>query len=449
MRPEIPLTLMMLNLMGCTREIPKAENTARADAPNVLLVSIDTLRRDHLASYGYARDTAPALTRIAQEGAQFENAYSMAPATDGSHASLFTGRTMSEHGKFSHLQRLAQEELTLAELFKDNGYRTFGYTSSVKFNKKSGFGQGFDSFEKSIEIKNQRSRWALRQVVKEIDKQQEPWFGFLHTFDPHAPYAPPKRYRNRWHPPSRAIKPQQTTRFIRKHRRRPKRVSKAQLKRLIGLYDAGISFTGFHMTQVRAAVEAGPTRPTLLVVTSDHGEAFHEHGYLGHDRYLYEEIMQVPLLFWMPGTIAPNTHLEQPIGGIDVFPTIAELAGIALPDNISGRSHAPALRGESVEDDPEEMVLMQSTQRWAIAMNTPTGRFKYTRHMKGEYERLVKLDVDPTGKRNVIKEYPTEHAMLFNRLASFEMQDAQGRSLERDDIDAEELEALKAIGYVE
>jgi hypothetical protein len=95
------------------------------------------------------------------------------------------------------------------------------------------------------------------------------------------------------------------------------------------------------------------------------------------------------------------------------------------------------------------MVLMQSTQRWAIAMNTPTGRFKYTRHMKGEYERLVKLDVDPTGKRNVIKEYPTEHAMLFNRLASFEMQDAQGRSLERDDIDAEELEALKAIGYVE
>jgi choline-sulfatase len=447
MRVGVILALVLSACGGGPSAPVKLKNP---DAPNVLLVSIDTLRRDHLPSYGYHRDTAPTLTQIAAEGAQADNAYSMAPATDGSHATLFTGRYMSEHGKFSHMQRLGGSELTLAEHFRNNGYRTFGLASSVKFIKKSGFGQGFDRFANRSSLpKNKRSRWVMRQLMLEIDKLDEPWFGFVHLFDPHAPYAPPKRWRTLWHPPSRLVQARKTTRFLRRYRRRPKKVSPAQMNMLKALYDGGITFADYFMLVLHAAVKAGPARPTLMVVTSDHGEAFHEHGYLGHDRHVYEEIMQVPLLFWWPGTIPAGSHLDRPIQGADVFPTIAELAGLPIPENVSGRSHAAALRGEPSTPDPEGLVLMQSTKRWGIALNTPTGRFKFTRHVKEGIERLVHLDDDPMGLVNVIKDHPLVRKHMYNRLASFKMVDAHGRGLQREDIDEEELAALKAIGYID
>ena len=203
------------------------------------------------------------------------------------------------------------------------------------------------------------------------------------------------------------------------------------------------------MVRLKAAVEAGPARDTLMIVTSDHGEAFHEHGYLGHDLVLYEEVMQVPLLVWWPGKIAAGLRLNTPVQGADVFPTIMDLVGLPIPENVSGRSHAPELRGETPKPDPEKLVLMQSTKRWAIAVNTPSGRFKYTRHLKDKTERLVRLDDDPLGLIDVTDKYPLVKTNLVNRLASFNMEDAHGRSVQRQDIDEDELAALKAIGYIE
>jgi len=443
--------ILLVALTTACTAAPEPTTTAPKDTqPNVLLVSIDTLRRDHLPAHGYGRNTAPALTQIANEGGQFDHAYSMAPATDASHATLFTGRYMSEHGKFSHVQRLSSSELTMAEHFGANGYRTFAYTSSVKFTEKSGFNQGFDHYvyKKGIK-KNKRSKNAVKAIITEIDKLEEPWFGFLHLFDPHAPYAAPLQWRTKWHPISQLIEHKRITRFIRSHRRKPDKVTPAQMTLLQALYDGQISFVDRQMVRVRAAVEAGPARDTLMIVTSDHGEAFHEHGYLGHDREVYEEIMQVPLLAWWPGKIPAGTRLKDPMPAVDVFPTVMDLVGLPTPDNVSGRSHAAALLGEATDPDPEGLVLMQSTKRWAIALNTPSGRFKYTRHLKEGTERLVRLDDDPLGLIDVIEQYPLVRTNLHNRLASFEMEDAKGRSVDREDIDEDELAALRSMGYIE
>ncbi len=441
--------LLVLAISGCSSSMVAPPEPKNPDAPNVLLISLDTLRRDHLASYGYPKDTAPTLTRISEQGAQFDHAYSMAPATDGSHATLFTGRYMSEHGKFSHMQRLARSELTIAEHFKDNGYRTFGFASSVKFIKKSGFGQGFDQYARNSGKKNRRSRWVVNQMINEVAKPGGPWFGFLHLFDPHAPYAPPRLWRALWHPLSRLIHPAKTTTFLRKKRRKRGSATERQVKLLNGLYDGEVSFMDMHMAQILAVAKADKTRDTLIVITADHGEAFNEHGYLGHDRFLYEEIMQVPLLFWWPNKIPAGTRIDTPVPAVDVFPTIAQLAGLSIPEQVTGKSHAAALLGQPAAPNPEGVVLMQATKRWALAMNTPTGRFKLTRRMANGKERLTRLDEDPMGLVDVKDDYPLIRKVLYDKLQGFNLVDAKGRSLEREDFDEDELNALRAIGYIE
>ncbi|MDP6933483.1 MAG: sulfatase, partial [Myxococcota bacterium] len=319
-------------LLGCSTSAPPG-------APNVLLVSLDTLRADHLASYGYERDTSPTLSRFAAEGAQFEQAYSQTSSTDGSHASLFTGLYLSEHGKFSHRQRLGWRELTLAEHFDDHGYRTFAIATSVKFVEQSGFDQGFDDYDRIQGVtKNKRSAAALELLDERMAQDEEPWMGFLHLFDVHAPYAAPEPWRSKWQPVSDLVEPEATSRFIRRNHFNEDKVTPPVQKHLEGLYDGQISYLDQYLAQLRQTLEAQSQKPgarsTLLVLTSDHGEAFMEHDFLGHGEVLYEETVRVPLLVWWPGKVPAGRRIDTPTQGVDVFPTLAELVGIPLPGDI-------------------------------------------------------------------------------------------------------------------
>lgn len=423
--------------------------------PNVLLISVDTLRADHLASYGYERDTAPSLTALAGQGAQFERSFAHSPSTPPSHASIFTSRLPFEHGVFTYQHGLREDELTLAEVLQGHGYATFAVVGSRRFHERSGFAQGFASYQPVFELdKNERGARATDLVLeKALAAGSTPWFGFVHYFDPHAPYAPPEPYRTMWHPGHEDVAHEATTRYLQDHAPIDVEVPAEVLEFLRGAYDGGISFADSHLQRLFDGL-AGGERPTLIVVTSDHGEEFKEHGHLGHSLYLHEELVRVPLLMAWPGVIPSGLRIDDPVHGADLFPTILELAGLPVPDGLAGRSFAARLRGEAGPleqrfqgDGHRDVVFYQQNQaNWGIAATLESGRFKLVKERTHSDYQLYRLDDDPDADRDVASEFPAERDSLIALAERLGVWSASGRA---DELELEpELEAeIRAMGY--
>lgn len=441
----VGLFFLALSVLGCG---PSARR------PNVLLVSIDTLRADHLASYGYERETAPTLTRLAEEGARFENAYSQAPSTVPTHASLFTGRFPFEHGAYHVGLAVRDEEETLAERFRDAGYRTFAATSSVRFRGRTGFDQGFDRFERFDELeKNDRSQAVTDRVLEWIGQGDEPWFGFVHYFDPHQPYAPPEPWRTRWHPGIAMLDPEDTSDYLYFHDGPDKTVPPRVLEYLRALYDAEIRFLDVQLERLFAALEPEAGTPgTLVLVTSDHGEEFKEHGGLSHARRLYEELLRVPFLVWWPGRIPARTVLPGPAQSIDVLPTLLDLAGVGAPAGLPGRSWHPELlsREEPGAQPPSrDWVFAQlKDARWSLAADMEDGRFKYISRDDAPH-RLFDLRADPGEQEDRLHDRPDVVAKLRELAAVLGADAPPEVPVPAEPVSPEIRERLREIGYVE
>jgi arylsulfatase A-like enzyme len=463
---SVAMVAMWLWLWACSggggaphQPPPEPDKVAAREAPNVLLITVDTLRADHLPIYGYHRNTAPQLSRLAAESALFEQAWSASPATDGSHASLFTGLHQSEHGKFGHRVRLADAAVTLAEQFRAEGYRTQGWASSVKFVVGSGFSQGFETWEAFYKVeKNERSALITQRVVQRIDQAgPEPWFAFAHYFDVHAPYAAPEPYASHYAEGEAPVKPAHTADFIQMVQRRKKNLPHAQLMALKAMYDGQILYQDQTLSPLWERLGVGSAvrpaangRSTIVVLTSDHGEAFMENDYIGHGIYLHEAITRVPLLVWWPGRVPPGLRISQPTMGVDVFSTTLELAGLPVPPN-SGQSFAPQLLQGQVQVSAERPLLLQSAQYWGVVQQTPRGLFKLTERQrrKGVEPLLVRIDEQRHSSLQMRQGYPEVEAQLRAQLEGHKSDEVRGRSVERTDIDAEEEELLKAIGYLD
>lgn len=419
------------------------------DAPNVLVVSLDTVRPDHTSVYGYSRDTTPLLAKVAQQGAVFEQAYAQAPSTSPTHASMFTGLYPSTHGYYSYKFKLASKHVTLAEVLKEAGYRTFGVASSVKFVERTGLHQGFDSFERIGGPKNTRSAQVNAHTISQMKQAgDQPFFGFVHYFDAHAPYAAPEPYRHKWHPALSFPKPEWTSRFIKKNRRNRAIVNPIIASYLAGLYDGELSYLDTFLGEMLDAVPQSNGRSTVVILTSDHGEGFFEHSYLGHSHVLYEEVIRVPLIVWWPGKVVPGQRLKVPTQTVDIFPTLLEMVGLPLPQGLEGRSLAKTLLGEAPEPEPVP-IFLQSPKFFGLVHDLPTGRYKLTVRLKNQKPRLVNLTEDPQGKVNLAKTHPAELAAMNAKISSLPFEDPRGRSVEREHHDASELEELKALGYIE
>ena len=446
-----PLATGLLLFVGCG---PASNDELASDVlPNVLLVSIDTLRADHLASYGYEWNTAPTLTELAGRGAQFEQSFSQSSTTTPSHASMFTGLSPSQHGFFVYWHSLRDEELTLAEYLRQHGYETFATASSRKFVPESGFGQGFEVYEPVYDLpKNERGARVTDIVLENARRvRTAPWFGFAHFFEPHAPYDHPDPFQTRWHPGHDEVAPEETTNYLLENSPAYVEVSAPILTYLRGAYDGGISFTDFHL---RRLIDGLPDngRPTLLVVTSDHGEEFKEHGHLGHSMYLHEELVRVPLIVVYPGIVPAGQRIAEPVQNADLFPTIVELAGLPLPDGLTGRSFADRLRGgdraleQRYPGFRDVVVLQRNRLNWAVVATLETGRFKLERNRGRPEFRLFRLDDDPNADEDMLALYPDERQRLM------ELADTVGVTSprvvpERRKVTDEEVEELRAMGY--
>lgn len=365
-------------LHGCGEgPAPAAEPAAweaPADAPNIVIISIDMLRPDHLGCYGYERDTSPRIDAFAEEGALFENAVSSTSWTLPAHAALFTGLADSVHGCTDTDTRLDPSRVTLAERLAAAGYATAGFFSGPYLHPVFGLGQGFASYtdcssypEQALEavaesgtVDSDRLMLAshhditnptvYRNVKSWLDENtQSPFFLFIHMWDVHFDFIPPEPYDTMFDPDYEGTIDGRN--FFFNDRINPD-MPQRDLEHILALYDGEIRWTDDHVGRILDDLDAkGVSDNTIVVILADHGTEFFEHNNKGHRTTLFEEVIRIPMIVRYPGRIEPGQRFDEQVRIMDVLPTVMDLAGAPPADDVMGQSLAPLLAGGALARD--------------------------------------------------------------------------------------------------
>jgi arylsulfatase A-like enzyme len=437
-----------------------ADAGASARLPNVLLISFDTLRADHVPLTGEETPT-PSLRSLARQGTGFARAYAHTATTAPSHATLMTSLYPTTHGVTKNGVKLDPAHETLAEILRANGYRTVGFVAALPLWPSYGWSQGFDEyFAANAEPGEKKGRSCrispLQRCGEDVADQalawlrghgggDRPFFAFVHFYDAHAPYDAPEGTKRGWH-----TLPQENPRC----RGRP-------CQPFADAYAAEVRWVDAQAGRVLAWLdENGLAADTLVIVVADHGEAFSEHGYWGHEIDLHEELVRVPLLFRWPGRIAPGRVRAEPVGLVDVLPTVLDLLDVdasSLP--LQGRSLAAAVAGseplpatsdiffERVHYDPGRVSghEVAGTQRGILF-----GRWKYTEAREEDRRALYDLDADPGETLDVAGERRRETATLSVRLLRrWKAIQAAAPPRPSPVVSAEDRARLRALGYTD
>jgi arylsulfatase A-like enzyme len=329
----------------------------RAGAPNVLLVTVDTLRADRLSCYGYPRPTSPHIDALAARGTRFANAYSSAPWTLPSYGSLFTGLFPGEHragvvtecdalfGQDQDAPAKTTTELlradvpTLAERFAAAGFATAMFHANYYLSRASGIERGFQRYVHY----GSNARNGVDRVLKWIDEQgTSPWFGVAHLMDPHFPYAPPAPFDREFAGVDVAQLANWPLNLAELRAARPE----PEIAKLSSdLYDGEIAFTDQEIGRLLDTLaEKGVLANTIVVLHSDHGEEFWEHGSCDHGHSQHQELLRVPLVIAWPDHVPAGRVVVERVRALDVFATLLELAGIAVPEGVESGSLVPTFR---------------------------------------------------------------------------------------------------------
>lgn len=417
------------------------------DRPNVILVTMDTTRADALGAYGAPADRTPALDALAADGTVFTHSWSQASSTTATHASLFTGARIYEHGVMGHTQRLPSKWTTLAEHFLAEGYRTFALTSSGRFRLGMRLHQGFHVYERFRHAAfADRSERLIERLEEELAHSEErPAFGFLHLMDPHAPYDSPAPWGLRYVDDKLQFEPEKSVQLIRAHRNDPGRLGKRKVAQLQALYSGGVSHTDDHVRRIWELIRASP-RPTLLVVTADHGEAFAENGYLGHSSVLWEEVTRVPLVFWGP-EVPASARRAFPVVSADMMPTVAALAGVPLHHEVTGRDLSAVVRTGHAPEARD--LVLQANERWGVVRATENGLYKLIINSKTGDVVLHRSDDPQRPESLATVEDPALRDSMLQTVQGEDLSRPSQRSELRADINEDELDQLRALGYLD
>ncbi len=334
--------------------------------PNVILISIDTLRADHLSCYGYDKPTTPNIDRLAAEGTIFRENYSTGVWTPPGHASMLTGLYVSEHGVYD-TRRLADDVPTIAEVLKRHGYRTAGFVNNSQVGELVGFDRGHDRFVevwKGIETNSlvERAVSGLIRKTKEAlghrdmcaartnreftawsgngTGSQKPFYAFLHYIEPHNPLNPPEPYKGK-HLKDAALRNIDMAK-VKKAAHNPLicfvedlGLNSDEIAYLVALYDGEIEYTDSKIGEIISFLkDKGLYDDTMIIVTADHGEHFGEHGLWSHVASLYREVLKVPLIIKYPKGAGYTKEVNEYTQLVDIFPTAMEIAGISEKEEI-------------------------------------------------------------------------------------------------------------------
>ncbi len=337
--------------------------------PSILLISIDTLRVDHLSCYGYQRATTTNIDCLAEDGVRFMNAYSAAVWTPPAHASMLTGLYPSRHGVIDQ-NKLADSVPTLAQVLQQEGYQTCGFVNNSQVGELVGLDRGHDDFHeiwiglshnqylKRVAHKLKSSLGYLDSGAAETNRRvthwfdnswdrQRPFYMFLHYLEPHNPLGAPHPFRNRFVETTQDIDQQK----VRALAHNPLvyytddiTVSRSENERLLALYDGEIAYIDHKIGEVVARLRAlGVYDNTLIVLTADHGEHFGEHGHYSHVASLYEEIVHIPMCVKFPSSCNLQGVASTPVQHVDLFPTVLDILGTDYPGEheLPGKSLVP------------------------------------------------------------------------------------------------------------
>lgn len=434
-------------LVACSAEPPVPDN--------LLLVSLDTTRLDHLSTYGYPRPTSPHLDALAQDGVVFRNALSQWTATNPSHTSMFTGLYPHTHGVGTNTARLPEELSTLAEIMRAAGRSTGAFVSGYTLRaNKSGIERGFDLYDGRVESTRRDGRETGRLAVEWLEGRQpdEPWFLFLHFYDAHGPYRGDGRYLDLF----RSQEAGPRLRHIPSYQRRQDADGNPllHLNDYVDRYDAEIRYQDEVMGDVLAAIDLDRT---LVMVVSDHGETFNERNKgknLSHATGVPDEQIRIPFVVRSPGVEAAS--YREVVETVDILPTVLELMGIesdpASP--VEGESLVPLLRGQRQErldslgfssvwarepwQDRDRSIETVRSRRWKLV---------FYPGLEEDRVRLFDLAEDPAETIDVGDEFPEIRDRLLAELEDWRRPDAA--RAEELDLTDEDVENLKALGYLD
>ncbi|HSE42774.1 MAG TPA: sulfatase [Acidobacteriota bacterium] len=424
--------------------------------PNIVLITIDTLRSDHCTPYGYKRDTTPFMSTLAQQGSLFENVYAPMPTTGPSHSTMFTSRYPLSHGVVKNGYVLPKEEVTIAEILQQNGYTTAAVVSSFALNSKFGLNQGFSFYDEEFIGKNpsmRTDRWQGIEVEGLFDRRakettatalkwlksqgNKPFFLWIHYFDPHGPYDPPERYKKKFLSALNSDQEPQHT---------------------YDMYDGEIAYTDTEIQKVIKYIDdQGMDEDTLLIVTADHGEGLGQHNHMHHGLFVYEEAVRVPLVIRWPGKIPAGLRIRDRVELLDLPPTILEITGVpAKTAGYQGRSMKSLLKPDAVQRQSRPIFFQRrlyETENYKghVVKGEKLGvlldQWKYIEALKEQSVELYDLKNDPGELTNVSRDHPDQVKQLS--LLIQEWRKKYGKGSYNQKMSEEDIEALRSLGYVQ
>lgn len=459
--------------LGCSKTEPR---------PNVLLITIDTLRADHLGCYGYARATTPRIDRLAAGSALFTRVTTCLPRTTQSIASILTGRFPHGHGARGLFASLPGANLTLAEIFNDAGYETGAVVSNMFLRPGQGFEQGFDLYDNppprhdgdsAVAVTATALRWLRERSAR------KPWFLWVHYLDPHWTYRPGPPFERRFDPgfddPFTLYDDLAAGRLTKGQVIFRNPLSPRQLEHVVALYDGEIAQVDAALAPLLDEAERPGTSPPLIVLTSDHGESLGEHGYcFAHGEYLYEPELHIPLLVRYQGRVQPGLRIDAPAQNIDIAPTILALAGISRLQAVDGRplllveDDRPGETGRLARAAPGRALVFAESDFQLIHPENPRyfipgpagrwgsvsdGRYKLIRIPRpgGELLELYDLHEDPGENRDlagVAANREVRDRLLRELRKVTDEQPGLGAPAHPQSLDPEDERRLRSLGYV-
>jgi arylsulfatase A-like enzyme len=393
---------------------------------NIILISIDTLRADHLSAYGYDIET-PNIDRLSQEGTTFLNCRTPVPMTLPGHASMLIGKNPPGHGVHVNMKLLADEGNTfLSEILQENGYQTSAFIASTILDREFGFNQGFDyygdkgykkqinpsnKYKKADEIKDEVLDWFNNHC-------KDRFFAFIHFYDPHYPYEPPEPFKSQY-PDSP--------------------------------YDGEIAYTDKVIGEMLGELEEmGFLENTLVILTADHWESLGERGIEGHSYFLYNNELWVPAIFWCPQLILQGKRIEEQIRLIDIVPTVLDILDYEIPEDVEGESLVDyIIRDKKFKGFTcySETLRNYTNFGWAKLFAVEKGDWKYIFSPEPE---LYNIKKDPYEEKNVYDENPEIVLKMDSILEDILIESSATSNISSEEVamDEETRKHLMSLGYV-
>lgn len=420
-----PILLIFLFVFGYYL-FSGAKNKVKKDGNlNVLLITLDTTRADHIGAYGWSKAKTPNIDALAAKGVRFANAYCSTPLTLPSHCSILTGTYPLYHKiRNNGSYYLGKEATTLAERLKERGYKTSAFVASFNVDSRFGVDQGFDTFDDKFSedemLKTFRSERKADKVADSFiawfdANYKEKFFSWIHLFDPHMPHDPPSPYKEEF---------------------------------AGNLYDGEIAYMDFHFGRIIERLrEKNVLDKTLIVVAGDHGEALGEKEELDHGIFIYDVTMRVPLIFYADKCLPESLVVDSRVRLIDVMPSILEMVKIPVNKEVQGTSLLPYIEGKKKEELScyLETYYPPETFGWSELVGLIDGNWKYIKAPRSE---LYNLREDKNEENNLLDKESKTVAGLKKKLEEVIRNYSSKTEASRRTLTHEEEDRLRSLGYL-